>query len=233
MGFSLTRFLSRQASRMKGSDFTIDERIGTGYLGTVLLERVFMKVRGFVRFPFRSSRPFIGAGVRIRSMNNLALGRGVTLGRHSFVDALSTDGVRLGDNVSLGRNTRIECTGSLRTLGKGLTVGDNVGLGTDCLYGCAGGVTIGADTIVGNFASFHAENHRIDDLDQPIRLQGVTHAGISIGRNCWIGAKATILDGARIGDGCVVAAGSVVIAGTYASNGIYGGIPAKLLKQRQ
>jgi acetyltransferase-like isoleucine patch superfamily enzyme len=51
-------------------------------------------------------------------------------------------------------------------------------------------------------------------------------------KNCWIGAKVTILDGAIIEDGCIVAAGSLITTGRYNANGIYGGVPAKLLKYR-
>jgi acetyltransferase-like isoleucine patch superfamily enzyme len=228
----LNAFLSKYVSKSKGSEYQIDERISGGYLLSVVIERGMMKVRGLLKFPFRSARPFVGSGVVVRSRDCLQMGSGVTLGHHSYIDALSSSGVQLGDNTSIGRNTRIECTGSLRVLGVGLSVGTNVGLGTDCLYGCAGGIKIGNDTIVGNFVTFHSENHEIGDIDTPIRLQGVTHLGISIGDNCWIGAKATILDGAHIGDGCVIAAGSVVIAGEYPSNGIYGGVPARLLKAR-
>jgi acetyltransferase-like isoleucine patch superfamily enzyme len=162
----------------------------------------------------------------------LRFGAGVTFGRDSLVDALSVTGVELGANTSIGRNTRIECTGNLRTIGRGLCVGDNVGLGTDCFYGCGGGITIGDDTIVGNYVTFHSENHQVDNAEKPIRAQGVTRVGISIGNNCWIGAKATILDGANVGDGCVIAAGSVVLAGDYAPNGIFGGTPARLLRSR-
>ncbi|MFI5222104.1 MAG: acyltransferase, partial [Bacteroidia bacterium] len=111
-------------------------------------------------------------------------------------------------------------------------VGNNVGLGLDSFYGVGGGITIGDDTIIGNFVSFHAQNHKFDDLDQLIRLQGVWSNGIKIGRNCWIGAKTTILDGADVQDGCVIAAGSLVIKGVYEKNSIYGGNPAKLIRKR-
>jgi acetyltransferase-like isoleucine patch superfamily enzyme len=228
----VTGFLSRRISRIKGTDYRIDDRIGPAYLTGVVVERVAMRVRGVLRFPLRRPRPYVGAGVTLRSTRHLRLGAGVTLGHGCLVDALSTHGVQLGDNTSVGRNTRIESTGSLRTLGKGLRTGHDVGLGTDCLYGCAGGITIGDDTIIGNYVTFHSENHRIEDRSTPIRLQGVTHAGISVGRDCWVGAKVTVLDGAHIGDGCVIAAGSVVTAGEYEAGGIYGGVPAKLIKAR-
>jgi acetyltransferase-like isoleucine patch superfamily enzyme len=74
--------------------------------------------------------------------------------------------------------------------------------------------------------------NNFSDLLKPIRQQGVNHQGIKIGKNCWIGAKVTILDGVVIGNGCIIAAGSVVTAGEYEDNKIYGGVPAKFLKNR-
>ena len=55
--------------------------------------------------------------------------------------------------------------------------------------------------------------------------------GVKIGNDCWIGAKATILDGTVIGDHCIVAAGAVV-KGVFPDNVIIGGIPAKIIGER-
>ena len=77
----------------------------------------------------------------------------------------------------------------------------------------------------------HSENHVFSDADKTIREQGVSHKGIKIGSNCWIGAKVTILDGAVVGDGCVIAAGAVV-RGTFPENCVIGGVPARILKFR-
>lgn len=225
--------LNGAITRMKGQSYEIDSRVGAGYLARVVAERLTMKIRGGLLFPRRSSRPFVGPRVGVRARSGIELGSHVTLARDSWIDALSAEGVHLGDNTSVGRGTRIECTGRLTTLGKGFWAGRNVGLGTDCLYGAAGGITIGDDTIIGNYVTMHSENHVIDDLTVPIRDQGVSHQGIEIGPECWIGAKATILDGARVGRGCVIAAGSVVTAGTYEDFGIFGGVPAKLIKSRR
>ena len=135
-------------------------------------------------------------------------------------------------NVSLGKFTTIECTGSLKFIGDGLYVGNNVGLGTHGFFGCAGGVRIGNDTIFGNFVSIHSENHNFSDPDTPIRLQGVNRLGIVIGSNCWIGAKVTILDGVIIENGVVIAAGSLLTKGYYKKDSIYAGVPAKFIKMR-
>ena len=147
------------------------------------------------------------------------------------IDALSRNGVVLGDNVVLGRNTLIECTGSLRSIGEGVKIGSRSTFGSDCMFGAAGGITVGEDVMAGQQVRFHSENHNYDDPNVPIRQQGVSHKGITIGNNCWIGAGAVFLDGARLGDGCVVAANAVV-RGEFPNNAVIGGVPAKVLKMR-
>ncbi len=229
----IKRFVNRYIISLKGEDYRIDPAVSDGYLVHLVMRRMWMKLRGVFSFPGRKNPPFIGKQVTLRAKKLLQFGAGLTIGDHCFIDALSADGIRLGRHVSLGTNSRIECTGSLHYLGKGLVVGDHVGLGTDNFFGCAGGIEIGADTIIGNFVGFHAENHVYENSSVPVRLQGTTHQGIRIGRNCWIGARVSVLDGAMVGDHCIIAAGAVLIAGTYADYGIYGGVPAKLIKYRK
>jgi acetyltransferase-like isoleucine patch superfamily enzyme len=76
----------------------------------------------------------------------------------------------------------------------------------------------------------HSENHRYELPGIPIRLQAVTHKGIAIGKNCWIGAKATILDGVKIGNNSIVAAGAVVTEGEYEDFSLLAGVPARKIK---
>lgn len=90
---------------------------------------------------------------------------------------------------------------------------------------------VGSNVIGGQNIRFHAENHLYDNPDQPIYQQGVTHKGIEIGDNCWIGAGVVFLDGAKIGNGCVVAANAVVTK-SFGDNLVIGGIPAKKLRDR-
>jgi len=54
---------------------------------------------------------------------------------------------------------------------------------------------------------------------------------VDIGNDVWIGAKAMIMEGVTIGDGVIVAAGSLVTR-NLEPYGVYGGIPAKLIKKR-
>ena len=228
----LIRVLDARISRLKGGEYRLDPALTPGDLLGQVVRRALMRVRGQLLFPGRPHAPFVGPGARFPHRRSLTFGRGVTFGRDCLVDALSREGVRLGDHVSVGTRTRIEATGQLQHLGRGLTVGDDVGLGSDCFYGCAGGIEIGSDTIVGNWVGMHSENHRFDRRDVPVRSQGVTHQGIVVGRDCWIGAKATLLDGVRLGDGSVVAAGAVLTAGDYPGHTVYGGVPARRIADR-
>jgi acetyltransferase-like isoleucine patch superfamily enzyme len=77
--------------------------------------------------------------------------------------------------------------------------------------------------------SFHSQEHVFDDSSQSIKDQGTTEKGIVIGDDCWIGAKASILDGTVIGRHCVVAAGAVV-KGNFPDYSVIGGVPAKILR---
>lgn len=163
----------------------------------------------------------------------MSFGRNLNIERGCYIDALSVEGLQMGKNVSFGYSTCLRITGSLGSMGNGIKIGNNVGLGSHGFYGCGmGHLEIGDDTIFGNYVSIHPENHNYSDLSIPIRLQGVsTSGGVKIGNGCWIGAKATILDGTNIGDGCIVAAGAVV-KGDFPDNAIIGGVPAKILKYR-
>ena len=207
---------------------TLDPSIPVSALYGYLFKKIFCALRVFIKFG--RLKVFVDKYCSFKCKRLIHIKPWLNIQRDVYIDALSLKGVNLGNHVSIGCFTRIECTGSLSHLGEGFTCGDHCGLGTNAFYGAAGGITLG-NVIVGNFVSFHSENHNFSDKDVLIRLQGVNHKGIVIGDNCWIGAKATILDGVHIGSGCVVAAGAVVTK-SFPDNVVIGGVPAKIIKER-
>jgi len=153
------------------------------------------------------------------------------LGDQVFLSALGSEGITFGDNVGIGAYSRVIVSTSLNQIGTNIRIGNNVGIGEYAYLGGAGGLEIGDDCIVGQYFSCHSENHNYENMELPIRLQGVNRKGIKVGKDCWIGSKVTILDGVNIGDGCIIAAGSVVTK-SFPANSIIGGVPAKILKSR-
>lgn len=226
----LVRTISRIISKKKGENFSIDENLPLIYLLGVLWSQFISMIWGKIRLhTFRAV--YIDPSSTIRCASKIMYGKNLRIGKKCYIDALSIKGLECGNNVSIGYATHIELTGSLKHLGKGMTIGNNVGLGTHGHYGSGmGQLTIGDDTIFGNYVSIHPENHNYMDKTKPIRMQGVNGKGVTIGRNCWIGAKVTILDETVIGDGCIVAAGAVV-KGIFPERVIIGGVPAKIIKR--
>lgn len=218
-------------TKIKGESFTLDGQIPISYICALVWSRCMMIIFGIIKM-HRFERVFVHHSSTIKCPSKIITHGNLSIDRHCYIDALSVDGIYFGNNVSIGKNTTIECSGSLKSIGKGLSIGNNVGLGTHGFWGCAGGIEIGDNTIFGNYVSLHSENHNFSQKDVPIRLQGVTRKGIKIGSDCWIGAKATILDGTDLGDGCIVAAGAVV-RGIIPPYSIIGGIPAKIIKMRE
>ncbi|MEN9306236.1 MAG: hypothetical protein RL173_168 [Fibrobacterota bacterium] len=224
----LRRVLSIVASKITKRIFVIDPALPIGYLLFESVRRAKMMLYGLFRF--RCIGVLASPSVKVRCRHLISFKGGLVLNDNVVIDALSISGVQFGRGVSVGKRVIIECTGTISSLGKGLVIGDRVGIGSSSFLGCAGGIEIGDDTILGNFVSLHSESHVFTNPEIPIRSQGVTRNGIKVGKGCWIGAKATILDGAVIGDNCLVAAGAVVLKGEYPSHVVLGGIPARVIK---
>lgn len=186
-----------------------------------------MAIRGFLR-AFLHRRLilfFIDRDVRISQWKNLQIGKRV---RVLFGSTLSAGGrgIVLHDNVKIGRYSIVEVVMGRSQSRSIIELKEGVAVGDYCYLGGAGGLVIGKNTITGQYVSFHPENH-VWSNNTPGKLNGVTRQGISIGENCWIGAKATILDGSTIGNNSIIAAGSVV-KGEFPDNVLIAGVPAKV-----
>ena len=93
-------------------------------------------------------------------------------------------------------------------------------------------IKLGDYVMCGPNVQMFAYNHGIEAMDAPMIKQPYTEADIIIEDDVWIGAGTIILAGTKINGGVVIAAGSVV-AGELPSNTICGGVPAKVIKERQ
>lgn len=215
--------------RAAGRDYRVDPTLPRAFIAGEYVRRGTQMVRSLLtwrRVGFR------GARVQVRSPRGLSVGRLAAIGEDSIVDASGSRGVALGTGAKLGRRVIVTTTSQLSKRGVGLRLGKFTGIGDYAHIGCSGGVTFGDDVIVGPYLTCHSQEHVTGDLGELIRLQGTRESEIVVGSNVWIGARVTLLAGARIGDGSIIAAGSVV-RGHFPPMSVIGGVPARLIKSRE
>ena len=143
----------------------------------------------------------------------------------TYIDA-ENGSISVGERSTLHRYCMLIATGGDITAGPGLSVNTY-----SILYSGKAGLMIGENVRIAAHALIIPENHNFERLDIPIRSQGLSSRGVTIGSDVWIGAGAKILDGALIGDGCVIGANSVVI-GHIPPFSVAVGAPAKVVKSR-
>lgn len=96
----------------------------------------------------------------------------------------------------------------------------------------SGGVKIYDNVRIAAHVTVVPANHRYQDPDIPIYLQGMNRKGIVIEDDVWLGSGVKVLDGVVIRKGCVIGANAVVTHSTE-EYGIYVGVPAHKIKSRK
>ncbi len=133
--------------------------------------------------------------------------------------------------VVIGPRAKIHGGAILDAQKGSIVLGEHVSLNPYAIIYGAGGVTIGNDVRIAAHAVIVSFDHNFADVTRPISDQGITCRPIVIEDDVWISSGARILAGAHIAIGCVIAANAVV-KGKTEPHGIYGGVPARLLRRR-
>jgi acetyltransferase-like isoleucine patch superfamily enzyme len=230
-------FYERMMGRAQGCDgHESDPRLGDSDILRILWRTGWKMVRGS-SFSWRlgdfEGPFFVSRTAQILHPRHLHIGPGVKVEDLAEVHCLSRRGVWLGAGVTIGRGASIRPSSYYGgELGEGLRVGDGTAIGAYSWIGASAFVEIGSKVLFGPRVVVIPENHNFDDVTIPIKEQGTTRAGVTIGDNCWIGANATILSGVHIGPGSIVAANSVVNR-NVPSYSIVAGAPARLIRSRK
>lgn len=142
--------------------------------------------------------------------------------------------VEITSQLSIGRKSVIGSFTKMKATDGPLTLGRNVEIATGCVITShTAGTVIGDDCLIGPNVSIIGNNYRFDRLDVPIRLQEkVSHKGIRIGNDVWIGAGCVLLDGAHVGSGSILTPNSVV-SSRIPENSIVQGNPGKVIFTRR
>ena len=110
--------------------------------------------------------------------------------------------------------------------GQHIQLGKNVFINHGCTFLDLGGIVIEDDVLIGPQVCIVTENHPVN----PAQRKSLDLKSVTIRRNAWIGANATILPGVTVGENSIVAAGAVV-NNDVPANTIVGGVPAKEIKR--
>lgn len=140
--------------------------------------------------------------------------------RYIILKSLCKD---VGENVYIGKYVTIKNH-------KNISIGDNVSLHDYCYLDGFGGLSIGNDVSIAHNSSILTTNHTWDNIDIPIKYNVEIIGKVVINNNVWIGCGVRILAGVNISERVVVAAGAVVNRNLDGAS-VYGGVPAKLIKQ--
>jgi acetyltransferase-like isoleucine patch superfamily enzyme len=126
-----------------------------------------------------------------------------------------------------GRNFQVSSGARLFSL-KNLTVGDDVFIATNVVVNSGCSVIIESQVMLGIGVVVVSGNHTLKGGSY--RFGEMQRIPVKIGYGSWIGANSTLVAGSEVPQGSLIAANSVVTK-KLKITGVYGGVPAKLLKQ--
>lgn len=132
--------------------------------------------------------------------------------------------VFLGNRVALRQGVLIGGSGDL-------IVGDRTSINEGVIVAVSKRIKIGSDCMIAPRVYILDVSHSYLDIDKPMAAQGYENKEVVIEDDVWVGANAVILMGVRIGKGSIIAANSVVNRNVTPYS-VYGGVPAKIIKQR-
>lgn len=231
----MRKTVNKLIQKLGKEEYKVDDMLNFQSLISILIMKSKEVIRGgFLKLMLKESKGliFLGERVKIKHKHLIKIGKTVSISDNVEINALSKNGVRIGNNVSILRNTIIECTGVMRNLGEGLTIGNHVGIAQNCFIQVRGSVDIGNYVIFGPYVKIFSERHNFEDINTPIVEQGETRLNVRIEDNVWIGANATLLGGVTIGQGSIIGAGAVV-TNDVPPFSIVAGVPAKIIKIRK
>jgi maltose O-acetyltransferase len=128
---------------------------------------------------------------------------------------------------SVGKNFQVSANSKLVGL-ENLTCGNNIYIATNVVINASCLINIGDEVMIGIASTIVSGDHTIKDgsyrYGKPIRKP------IFIGRGSWVAGNALITAGATLPNSSLLAGGAV-LSKSFDEPGIYGGVPAKLLRK--
>lgn len=159
------------------------------------------------------------------------VGKSFSVGKSFYL--LGGGCITIGENTSFGRNCVLTAWESYR----GNKLSPHIKIGSDCHFGeynhitSTNSIEIGDGLLTGRWVTITDNSHGKTDWKilqiPPVEREIYSKGSVVIGKNVWIGDKATILPGVTIGDGAVIGANTVVVKDVPAYSIVVGN-PAKV-----
>lgn len=143
--------------------------------------------------------------------------------------------ISIGENVLIGRHI-VMTVWNIDNAGKEpeLVIGDGVELGDHSHITCANKIVISSGVLTGKRILITDNSHGSITLEQlrvaPKSRPVISKGGVFIGKNVWIGEKASIMPGVTIGEGSIIGANSVVTS-DIPPYSVAVGTPARIVKR--
>lgn len=171
-----------------------------------------------------------GRNITLRHARKIALGAECFIDDNVVLDAKGEAnlGLRLGNNVYVGRNTILSCKEG------DIVVGDHSNISANCSLLSETEIVLGKYCfLAGHCYLVAGGNHSFDDLETPIMFQpSFSKGGIHVADDVWLAAGVIVLDGVTIERGCVVGAGAVVTQ-SLPEYTVAVGSPARKIRDRR
>lgn len=175
----------------------------------------------------------LGTSVKIESGVYFKYAKGIEIGNSTRIES----GVRLknlsrNSKILIGNGVKIDRGVDIKAHGNGkILIGENTFIGP---YVCLSGesISIGKDCLIASQVGIYAVGHNFSDSTRNIKEQGLSHKGIVIENDCWLGNGARVLDGVTISHGSVIGAGAVVTK-DIPPYSIVVGVPARVIASRE
>jgi len=145
-----------------------------------------------------------------------------------FINLIFQKFFRIDSDCRFSKNftSRVQCPEKITIENNCIYVRRSFAISGGCYFQACRGIEIGEKTFFAHGVTIVSMQHDISDVTK-IGKNGA----VKIGRNCWIGAKATIMPGVILGNNTIVGANSVVTKSFPDGNIVLAGIPAKIIKE--
>ena len=166
------------------------------------------------------------------------VGEDVLFSRHILLQGEGHLNIMIGSHTRIAHHVVLGCWKSYghvqnEHFSPQIVIGDNCHIGEFCHITAINIIKIGDGLLTGRFVYIGDNAHgglSMEEADiPPVNRHLYSKGNIVIGKNVWIGDKATILGGVKIGNNVIIGANSVVTH-DLPDNCIACGVPCKVLK---